>query len=98
MNGQMVIKLVIHLLSFSNLCRFIKKKPNLPEVHPSAARPSYRKTRGFPSHPHEWFGFVGSGQNEKAYPSPFQGKEQALEISFRSTLALGRLRSAARST
>jgi hypothetical protein len=30
-----------------------KKKPNSPEVHPSAARPSYRKTRGFPPSSHE---------------------------------------------
>jgi hypothetical protein len=44
------------LVTFADLP---KKKPNLPEVHPSAARPSYRKTRRFLSPFHKGFGFVG---------------------------------------
>jgi hypothetical protein len=37
------------------------KKPKLPLVHPSAARPSFypKKTRRFPSLPHERVGVVG---------------------------------------
>ena len=31
----------------------------LPWIHPSAARPSYLKTRRFPYPPHERFGFIG---------------------------------------
>ena len=34
--------------------------PNIPKVHPSAARPSLLKTRRFPSPPHGGFGFVGT--------------------------------------
>jgi len=36
-----------------------KKRPNLPEVHPSAAQPSYRKTRRFPPSSHEGVSFIG---------------------------------------
>jgi len=38
------------------------KKPNLPRIYPSAARPSFfpKKTRRFPSPPHERVGFIGN--------------------------------------
>jgi hypothetical protein len=44
------------LVTFADLP---EKKPNLPEVHPSAARPSYRKTRRFLSSSHEGLSFIG---------------------------------------
>jgi len=47
-------------LSLLSLFKITKtEKLNIPLFRPSAARPSYLKTRRFPPPSHEWFGFLG---------------------------------------
>ena len=57
-----------------------RKRPGIPQVFPSAARPSFlQKTRRFPPPPREGFGFIGcSGTLWREYsrePAPCQGTD-----------------------